>query len=315
MSHSLPVALLCAAGCAEVYTPGDGADVGRVDAGGGVGAPAPPGETTGAGGQPTAPTPDAPRPERVDPAPPEEIPVADAAVPPSGRDLPLDAGLEPPPPPPAPPTSAPPEDQGPCQGIDFIGECQGSVLRYCDNGVLVVWDCTWSGEPCGWVDAATGYDCGGSGAGPDGGGGGGGNDPPPPVPPPIAPGSCGSAEETRVVELVNASRARNGLGALTCDAAAVQAARLHSQDQCRRGYMGHDGSDGSDAGDRMRREGGSFSAWGENVAYGASTPEGVHDMWMNSRGHYGNIMGNFGRIGVGLDVCGGTYYWTEAFMD
>jgi hypothetical protein len=320
MSHVSLALLVLLAGCAEVYTPvGSGADAEVEGRGGTAVAPAPPeGATDGAGGAapPSKPVgPDDTRPERVDPTAPEEIPMADAGAPPSGRDEPVEPGPADPgsePPPPAPPTQAPPADAGPCQGIDFIGECQGSLLRYCDNGVLVVWDCAWSGEPCGWVDASTGYDCGGRGAGPEGGG----DDPPPdPSPSPVPPGSCGTAEEARVVDLVNASRARNGLGALACDPAAVQAARLHSQDQCRRGYMGHDGSDGSDPGDRMRRQGGVFSGWGENVAYGASTPEGVHDMWMNSPGHHRNIMGAFDRIGVGLDVCGGTYYWTETFMN
>jgi hypothetical protein len=286
-------------------------DPNALPVGGGLGAggsAAPP--AAGPGADPPPQRVDPPAPEVVETPdagpPPLVVPGADAAAPPPEEPPPVDPGDEP-----------PPANDGPCGGLDFIGECQGTVLRYCENGALVVWDCAWFGQGCGWVDDQTGYDCGGNGAGPGGGGGGGGDDDPPDAPPPspVPPGSCGTADEARVVDLVNAARARNGLGALTCDPAAVQAAQAHSRDQCQMGWMSHTGSDGSSAGDRLRRAGGRFGGWGENVAYGTSSPEGVHDMWMNSPGHYANIMGGFSRIGVGHDPCGGSHYWTEAFMD
>ncbi|MCK6570321.1 CAP domain-containing protein [Myxococcota bacterium] len=313
-----------AASCTQAALVDEGADAGDTPPGfidpnalpvGGF-SPGAPGGTGGAGAAPSpgpgAPVDDLP-PQRVDPPAPEAVETPDAGAPPLV--LP-DAGASPESPPPVDPgpEAPPPQNDGPCGGIDFIGECEGTVLRYCDNGFLVVWDCAWSGQGCGWVDNRTGYDCGGNGAGP-----GGGDTPPDepesPPPAPLPPGSCGTATETRVAELVNEARVRNGLSPLTCDPAAVQAAQAHSRDQCQMGWMSHTGSDGSDAGDRLRRAGGRFGGWGENVAYGTGSPEGVHDMWMNSPGHYANIMGNFSRFGVGHDPCGGSNYWTEAFMD
>ncbi len=295
----------------EGGTPPGFIDPNALPVGGGF-SPGAPGATGGAGAPDPGPPVGDPPPQRVDPPAPEVVETPDAGAPPLV--LP-DAGASPEPPPVDPgPEAPPPQNDGPCGGIDFIGECEGTVLRYCDNGILVVWDCAWTGQGCGWVDNQTGYDCGGNGAGP-GGGGAPPDEPESPPPAPLPPGSCGTATETRVAELVNEARVRNGLSPLTCDPAAVQAAQAHSRDQCQMGWMSHTGSDGSDAGDRLRRAGGRFGGWGENVAYGTGSPEGVHDMWMNSPGHYANIMGNFSRFGVGHDPCGGSNYWTEAFMD
>jgi 3D (Asp-Asp-Asp) domain-containing protein len=52
-----------------------------------------------------------------------------------------------------------------CNGLSFTGACQGSVLRWCENGVLRTADCASDGRTCGWTDDSVGYDCLGS-AGP-----------------------------------------------------------------------------------------------------------------------------------------------------
>ena len=320
LSHVTRLALAAASlsGCASVRLLDDtevdaGADTAAPTLDGAIGpgsGQSPPSKPPAPGGRPPSVAPEAaPDVETPDAgAPPWVAPEEPPEVPPESEpeDAPPDDAV-----PPAPQPEPPPDRSGPCEGLDFIGECQGTVLRYCDAGALVVWDCAWSLQSCGWVDANTGYDCGGNGQGPVDGGGG--EDAP--VPQPAPPGNCGTAAEARVVDLVNAARAATGRGALSCDGAAVQAAQLHSQDQCNMNNMSHTGSDGSDAGQRMERAGGRFAGWGENVAYGASTPEDVHDMWMNSPGHHANIMGSFSRIGVGLATCNGMYYWTEAFMD
>lgn len=303
--------LTSANGCAQVEplepgangdSPFEAADLGRFSA------PPVPEETP----LPPKPEPSAPPPRRVDPDPPSEVVVQDAGASPGVVEV---DGAAPPPLPP-PEAEPPAPSEGPCEGLDFYGECNGSVVRYCDGGFLVEFDCAWFLSGCGWVDDSTGYYCGGQGARPDGE-----RAPPadrPPEAPPANPrdqGECGDAFETRVVELVNRARARNGLGALQCDAAGVAAAQAHSADQCAMRNMSHTGSDGSDAGQRLRRAGARFGGWGENVAWGADSAEDVHDMWMNSRGHYRNIMGGFSRIGVGYDPCGGRAYWTEVFLD
>jgi uncharacterized protein YkwD len=76
--------------------------------------------------------------------------------------------------------------------------------------------------------------------------------------------------------------------------------------------MSHTGSDGSSPGDRITRAGYTWSAYGENVAYGYATPEQVMNGWMNSPGHRANILNcSFKEIGVGLAQPGS--YWTQDF--
>ncbi len=54
----------------------------------------------------------------------------------------------------------------PCQGVDYYGCCDGSVLKYCYNEQLQMNDCGANG--CGWRSSDYGYDCGFSGADPSG---------------------------------------------------------------------------------------------------------------------------------------------------
>lgn len=47
----------------------------------------------------------------------------------------------------------------PCGGLDYAGECQGSTLRWCENGVTREVSCAASGKSCGWQDTTVGYNC------------------------------------------------------------------------------------------------------------------------------------------------------------
>lgn len=59
----------------------------------------------------------------------------------------------------------------------------------------------------------------------------------------------------------------------------------------------------------------SYSYVGENIAYGNSTPEKTVNQWNNSSGHRANMLSsNFTHIGVGVYKSGGTYYWTQLFI-
>ena len=202
--------------------------------------------------------------------------------------------------------AAPPPTE--CGDLDYLGECDGSVARWCsDEGRLRTRDC--GGEGCGWVDDELGYFCGGYGDRPGGGG-------PEGDPPPVGGDACGTEIEAAVAALANEARQREGRGALQCDAAGTLAARAHSQDMCDQDYFSHTGRDGSSAGDRLRRAGARFGGWGENIAWGQDDAQEVHRTWMNSPGHRSNILGGgYGRIGVGFAVCGGRHYWTQVFMD
>ncbi|MBB5126175.1 CAP domain-containing protein [Streptomyces griseoloalbus] len=125
-------------------------------------------------------------------------------------------------------------------------------------------------------------------------------------------GTQASTAVARVVELVNAERAKAGCSPVKVNATLTGAAQKHSEDMAASGNMSHTGSDGSSPGDRITRAGYNWSTYGENVAYGYSTPEQVMAGWMASPGHKENIVNcAFKEIGVGLAQPGG--YWTQDF--
>ncbi|MGV9917237.1 CAP domain-containing protein [Streptomyces cellulosae] len=124
------------------------------------------------------------------------------------------------------------------------------------------------------------------------------------------PSATASGAVARVVELVNQERAEAGCAPVTANSTLTTAAQRHSEDMASTGTMSHTGSDGSDPGERITRAGYAWSTYGENVAYGYSTPEQVMQGWMTSPGHKANILNcSFKEIGVGLS---GTY-WTQDF--
>lgn len=115
--------------------------------------------------------------------------------------------------------------------------------------------------------------------------------------------------------LLNQERAANGAGALQCDAKAVLVARAHSQDMCDRHYFSHTTPEGKSPWDRLKEGGVSFSAAGENIAWGQTTPQQVHNAWMSSSGHKKNMLNpSWVRVGIGYVKCTGKPYWTEVFM-
>ncbi|MER6387044.1 CAP domain-containing protein [Streptomyces sp. NPDC059382] len=143
---------------------------------------------------------------------------------------------------------------------------------------------------------------------------------PAPVPPttpvattqPTSPTVPSSGPAAEVVALVNQERAKAGCSALTVNAKLTTAALNHSKDMAAHSNMSHTGSDGSDPGARITRAGYSWMTYGENVAYGYSTPEQVMNGWMNSPGHRENILNcAFKEIGVGLAEPNS--YWTQDF--
>ncbi|GGN79228.1 hypothetical protein GCM10011579_063370 [Streptomyces albiflavescens] len=136
----------------------------------------------------------------------------------------------------------------------------------------------------------------------------------PPAASPSAPSTAAPASSAvaRVVALVNSERSKAGCSPVTLNAKLSKAAQDHSADMASHKNMSHTGSDGSDPGQRITRAGYTWSAYGENVAYGYSTPEQVMAGWMSSPGHKQNILNcGFKEIGVGLAQPGS--YWTQDF--
>ncbi|XBP91294.1 CAP domain-containing protein [Micromonospora sp. CCTCC AA 2012012] len=122
-----------------------------------------------------------------------------------------------------------------------------------------------------------------------------------------------TAELQKVVDLVNAERAKAGCRALSVNSKLMTAAQRHSQDQADHRTMTHTGSDGSKVGQRLDRVGYAWRGYGENVAWGQPTPAEVMRDWMNSQGHRDNILNcSFTQIGVGVARSNGPY-WTQDF--
>lgn len=123
--------------------------------------------------------------------------------------------------------------------------------------------------------------------------------------------------ELKVLELVNAERAKYGLLPLSWDSKLAEVARAHSQDMAKRGFFSHNNPDGKTPFDRIKAAGINYRSAGENIAAGQKTPEEVVKAWMNSSGHRANILNaNYTKLGVGYLSGSGTYktYWTQNFI-
>lgn len=114
--------------------------------------------------------------------------------------------------------------------------------------------------------------------------------------------------ETYFLQLVNETRAKAGAKALNFDSELLDSSDAHSAWMDETDILSHTGVNGSSAGDRMKAAGYGWQGWGENIAYvsgplNEATVQKLHDMLVNSPGHYANIInGSFGEIGIGLKV-------------
>lgn len=120
----------------------------------------------------------------------------------------------------------------------------------------------------------------------------------PPVTPP--PTSGLTAEEAKMVNLVNQERANQGIKPLSVNMSLVTLARTKSQDMVVNNYFGHISPTYGSPFDMMKNAGISYKTAGENLA-GASTTEIAHQNLMNSPGHRANILNTaFNQIGIGI---------------
>ena len=109
-----------------------------------------------------------------------------------------------------------------------------------------------------------------------------------------------SSYREQVCELVNETRAQNGLTPMKLSARLSNVAQNHASDMANQGYFSHKNPLGESSFDRMAKEGISYTAAGENIAKGQQTPRDVMNSWMNSPGHRANILSKkFNKLGVG----------------
>jgi len=115
----------------------------------------------------------------------------------------------------------------------------------------------------------------------------------PPTTTTAPPTTDGSADEKRVLELVNIERANHNLPPLAWHNALADTARAHSIDMATRSFFHHVCPSGRSMVERVYAAG---IHWGvmlaESVASGQTTPEQVVRDWMASPGHAANILNN-----------------------
>jgi uncharacterized protein YkwD len=133
-------------------------------------------------------------------------------------------------------------------------------------------------------------------------------------------GTVNSTLASQVLSLVNDHRTAMGLTALNVSSTLSNAAIWKSRHMAYYGYMQHDDPAPPVARtvpERLDACGypSSTSGWGENIAYGYSTPSAVMTAWLNSPGHKANIENpSFRTIGIGAaSNSAGTVYWTQDF--
>lgn len=107
--------------------------------------------------------------------------------------------------------------------------------------------------------------------------------------------------QDQVAQLVNAERAKNGLSPLTHRADLKNVAQKKAMDMINSNYFSHTSPNYGSPFDMMKTFGISYTAAGENIAKGQTTPQQVMNSWMTSSGHRANILNaNYNCIGVGF---------------
>jgi len=120
---------------------------------------------------------------------------------------------------------------------------------------------------------------------------------------------------TKVIELVNAERKKQGLSVLQADSKLTQLAVIKGNDMILRKYFEHLSPFYGYAWDMAGVFDYSFTSIGENLARNSTSPEAVVQAWMKSTSHKNNMMNtSYTNIGVacvkGKD---GQLYWVQLF--
>lgn len=134
----------------------------------------------------------------------------------------------------------------------------------------------------------------------------------------VGPGGCwvsdnSALKEQEVWALVNEARAANGLDALEYDYTLAEAAGKRAQELVE--LFDHVRPDGTFCYTVLDEFGIEYWGVGENIASGFTTADSVMNAWLNSPGHYMNIMGDYSHIGVGHYVDSYGYeHWVQLFI-
>lgn len=124
-----------------------------------------------------------------------------------------------------------------------------------------------------------------------------------------------------VLKLVNQVRAEVGVAPLVMDYSMQKASDVRGKEIVT--LFEHTRPNGSICFTALDEAGISYMTAGENIAWGQRTPEEVMDSWINSEGHYKNIINpSYGRIAVSCyydpnsDIASWNgCYWVQMFAD
>lgn len=120
-----------------------------------------------------------------------------------------------------------------------------------------------------------------------------------------------------VLKLVNKERAKVGSPPLVlndklCSVAMIRADEISE-------LFSHTRPDGQSCFTAVEEADIDYSYVGENIAAGSPTPESVMDVWINSKGHYENIINpEFEEFGLGYVYAPNAsyrYYWVQIFIE
>jgi uncharacterized protein YkwD len=118
-----------------------------------------------------------------------------------------------------------------------------------------------------------------------------------------------------VIQRTNEARAERGLKPVHNSPNLQAAAMSYAYTMAQANHFDHTGPDGSTLGTRATDSGYSYAGIAENIGRGHSSGEEAVQGWLNSQGHYNNIMGDYQHIGVGFakDIYGHGYMWVQMF--
>lgn len=122
--------------------------------------------------------------------------------------------------------------------------------------------------------------------------------------------------ENRMLELINAERAKAGVGSLEMDEKLQEVARAHCLEMFKLSYFDHNSPKTGSPFDRLDAAGINYLTAGENIAL-APGVDVAHYGLMNSPSHKKNILEkNFGKVGIGV-ISGGIYgeMFAQEFTD
>jgi len=130
------------------------------------------------------------------------------------------------------------------------------------------------------------------------------------LPSPTVFASENAAFIDRVVELVNAARQQEGLEPLSPAASLMEAAQRQARAMAGSGHLSHTGPDGSTMGERAQAAGYTgWSALGEVVAAGLTSPEAAVAQWLASPEHRARLLDPaYRELGAGYYYLSDTIY-------